>query len=152
MSGPSKAARGEPLDPASTRLLGELADVMIPGDERYPPASETNAVEFVVQQLSLDDAAALTALLRTAPAERGDLGGWLRQVEQEQSDCFALLRSYLYHGYYSSKRLLATLAQLGCEYRGAPQPKGFDIQEPPPQPATLRGGFLRTEEVRRVRA
>lgn len=152
MSGTFEPARVEPQDPSLPRWLRSVADVMIPGDERYPRASETTAVEFVVRHVSPDEAAALRDLLGSAPARAEDLGAWLRQVEREQPDRFALLRDYLYYGYYSSKRLLAALAQLGYEYRGAPQPAGFEIAQPPPRPATPRGRYLRTEEVGHARA
>lgn len=152
MTGASEPARRESLDRASAQALSQLADVMIPGDGRYPRASETTAVEFVVRHVTPEDAATLTNLLRSAPPRTEDLGTWLREVEREQADGFALLRAYLYYGYYSSKRLLAALAQLGSEYRGAPQPEGFVITEPPPRPATPRGGYSRTEEVRHVQA
>lgn len=152
MSGTFEPARVEPQDPALARWLGRVADVMIPGDERYPRASETTAVEFALRHVSPDEAAALRDLLGGAPTRAEDLSTWLRQIEREKPDRFALLREYLYYGYYSSKRLLAALAQLGYEYRGAPQPAGFVIAEPPPRPATPRGRYLRTEEVRHGRA
>lgn len=152
MSGASEPAWREQLESALARSLNELADVMIPGDGRYPRASETTAVEFILRHCSPDDAAVLTQLLRSAPTRTEALGDWLRQVERQQPDGFALLRNYLYYGYYSSKRLLAALAQLGYEYRGAPQPAGFVIAEPPPRPATPLGRYSRTEEVRHAGA
>lgn len=150
MSGASGPSESHWLEPALARTLSDLADVMIPGDDRYPPASETTAVEFVVRHLSEEEATALADLLRSAPTGTEDQGAWLRQMERDRGDRFALLRDHLYYGYYSSKRLLAALAQLGCEYRGAPQPAGFVITQAPPRPAAPRGRYSRTEEVRHV--
>lgn len=149
---PRSSDDGSRLSQPARDALAAVADAMIPGGEGYPPASETTAVEFVDRRARTDDLALLEDLLSGLDAgwDRDRVSSWIRDLERSDPGAFALLRSYLYHGYYVSKRLLAALAAKGMDYRGAPQPHGFKLDREPPRPARATGSFVSTEEVRRA--
>lgn len=74
----------------------------------------------------------------------------LEKVETENPELFAWLRAFVYHGYYSSPRVLAAMKDTGYGYHGAPQPLGYQISDDLLLPTKGRGSFIPTDEVSRA--
>jgi hypothetical protein len=128
-----------------------VATAMIPGGEGYPSGAEAQVVGFVQDRASADDVVALQQLMVRWPASSAsEAVVAATSMELEDPASFVYLRELLYHGYYSSHRVLAALTDRGYAYRGAPQPLGYEITETMSVPTVARGSYLPTEEVTRV--
>lgn len=152
-------------DPAEiAAILKDLVDVLLPGDERFPPASDAGSHGVVADRLvaqlgenALDDLAqAVTAcggpLTSLTPAERQAV---VRHMEEAQPEQFETLRMIAYHAYYESPAVVRAVRALGHVYNDAPQPAGyimapFDEGDPLQAPAHRRGHYVRTEDVARL--
>jgi hypothetical protein len=138
--------------PAELRSpLGDVGRVLIPGGQGYPSGGDTSVSRFIAARASAEDIAYLERLLPGLPfGDDERLREALSAFETEDPVSFARLRALIYHAYYSSPRLLAALADRGYDYHGAPQPLGYPLDQDPLVPTHTRGGYVRTEEVRRV--
>ena len=152
-------------DPAAiAAMLKELVDVLLPGDGRFPAASEAGIHGVVADRLvaqagesALDDLAATVAacggpLAPLGPAERQAV---VRRIEETRTELFETLRMIGYLAYYESPAVVRAVRALGHVYNDAPQPAGyamapFDERDPAQAPAHRRGAYVRTEEVARL--
>ena len=152
-------------DPAAiAAMLKELVDVLLPGDGRFPAASEAGIHGVVADRLvaqagesALDDLAATVAacggpLAPLGPAERQAV---VRRIEVAHPERFETLRTIGYLAYYESPAVVRAVRALGHVYNDAPQPAGyamapFDERDPAQAPAHRRGAYVRTEEVARL--
>ena len=149
---------------AIAAMLKELVDVLLPGDGRFPAASEAGIHGVVADRLvaqagesALDDLAATVAacggpLTPLGPAERQAV---VRRFEETHPERFETLRMIAYLAYYESPAVVRAVRALGHVYNDAPQPLGyamapFDERDPAQAPAHRRGGYVRTEEVARL--
>ena len=152
----------EPAEIAA--MLRELVDVLLPGDGRFPAASDAGAHGVVADRLmaqvgetALDDLAQTVAacggpLTPLDPAERQAV---VRRMEEAQPEQFETLRMVSYLSYYESPAVVRAIRALGHAYNDAPQPAGyamapFDESDPLQAPAHRRGGYVRTEDVARL--
>ena len=149
-------------DPAaSATMLRELVDVLLPGDGRFPAASDAGTHGVVAERLAtqvgetaLDDLARAIAacggpLTPLGPAEREAV---MRRFEETRPEQFETLRMVSYLAYYESPAVVRAVRALGHVYNDAPQPAGyamapFDEDDPHQAPAHRRGGYVRTEDV-----
>jgi hypothetical protein len=133
--------------------LALAADALVPGDGEYPPASAAQVPRFIEERASPDDLARLADLAQQYPLGSNEAAiAAVTALEQNDAVGFGWLREHVYHGYYASRRVLATMVERGYDYHGAPQPLGYDLPGSTPVPAGRNGSYIRTEEVRRATA
>ena len=152
----------EPAEIAA--MLKDLVDVLLPGDGRFPPASDAGTHGLVADRLvaqvgetALDDLAQTVAdcggpLTPLGPAERQAV---VRRMEETHPEQFETLRMVSYLSYYESPAVVRAVRSLGHAYNDAPQPAGyamaaFDESDPLQAPAHRRGDYVRTEDVARL--
>ena len=152
----------EPADIAA--MLRELVDVLLPGDGRFPPASDAGTHGLVADRLvaqvgenALDDLAQMLAdcggpLGPLSTTERKEV---VRRMEEAHPEQFETLRMVSYLSYYESPAVVRAVRALGHAYNDAPQPAGyamapFDESDPLQAPAHRRGDYVRTEDVARL--
>ena len=145
-------------------MLKDLVDVLLPGDGRFPSASDAGSHGVVADRLvaqlgetALDDLAQTVAacggpLGSLGPAERQAV---VRRMEEAHPAQFETLRMIAYHAYYESPAVVRAVRALGHVYNDAPQPAGylmaaFDETDPLQAPAHRRGHYVRTEDVARL--
>jgi len=127
--------------------LDALLDSLLPGGEGFPPASAANigaTVRARLEQLGGDAAARLAAALLVADGLAG--------LERDRPALFDLFRRVAYLAYYEAPAVIAAIRATGIDYRGAPQPRGYDLA--PFDPATDtpthgRGHWKTTAETER---
>ena len=152
-------------DPAAmAAMLRELVDVLLPGDGRFPAASDAGTHGVVADRLVAQSGeAALDDLAQTIEACGGPLGpldeserqNVVRRFEADYPEQFETLRMIAYLAYYESPAVVRAVRSLGHVYNDAPQPAGyamapFDESDPHQAPAHRRGHHVRTEDVTRL--
>ena len=152
-------------DPAAiAAMLRELVDVMLPGDARFPAASDAGTHGVVADRMVAQmGEAALDDLALTIEACGGPLGPLgvterqdvVRRFEAAHPEQFETLRMIAYLAYYESPAVVRAVRSLGHVYNDAPQSAGyvmapFDENDPHQAPAHQRGSYVRTEDVTRL--
>ncbi|MCY7401475.1 MAG: gluconate 2-dehydrogenase subunit 3 family protein [Nocardioides sp.] len=140
---------GLTIEPVLGEWVEAVSTALIPGNTDYPSAREAQVLEFVEQRVSPSDLELLGELSRHWPAA-GDPAAAVAAMEAADPTSFAYLRELVYHGYYSSQRVLAAMNDRGYAYHGAPQPLGYRIDETMIVPSRPRGHYLTTADVSRV--
>jgi hypothetical protein len=142
--------------------LAALVDVLVPGDDAFPPASEVGVQAKLADRLALMQGdGAVRALADALAAAGGPLhgldnearGGVLARVERERPDDFLLVRNIVYLSYYESPAVHEAIRAMGFTYHATPLPIGYEVGRFEPAtdtPRHGRGAFVRTDEVRRV--
>ena len=152
----------KPVELAAT--LKALVDVLLPGDERFPAASDAGTHGVVADRLVAQmGEAALDDLAQTieacggplAPLSRVERQAVVRRFEAAHPEQFETLRMIAYLAYYESPAVVRAVRSLGHVYNDAPQPAGyvmapFDESDPRQVPQHRRGGYVRTEDVTRL--
>jgi len=142
---------GLQLQPQLASYLGVLADALIPGTATCPSGREAQVVDFIRDRASQNDIDLLDQLSHLWPAAGADQAkAALETMERDDPISFAYLRELVYHGYYSSRRVLAVMADRGHGYHGAPQPLGYQIQDVMSRPTKARGSYIATGDVQHV--
>ena len=152
----------EPAEIAA--MLKDLVDVLLPGDERFPAASDAGTHGLVADRLvgqmgetALDDLAQAVAtcggpLEPLSATERKDV---VKRLEADHPEWFETLRMIAYLAYYESPAVVRAVRALGHVYNDAPQPAGyamspFDEDDSLQAPQHRRGHYVRTEDVARL--
>ena len=142
--------------------LAALVDVLVPGDDAFPPASEVGVQAKLADRWTVmqgDGAVhALIEALATAggPLARLDRDGRtavLTRIERERPDDFLLVRNIVYLSYYESPAVHEAIRAMGFAYHASPLPIGYDVgrfDSASDTPRHGRGAFVRTDAVRRV--
>ena len=153
------------IEPAEiAAMLRELVDVLLPGDARFPAASDAGTHGVVADRLVAQlGEAALDDLAQTIAACGGPLGPLgaterqevVRRFEADHPEQFETLRMIAYLAYYESPAVVRAVRSLGHVYNDAPQPTGyamspFDENDPHQAPTHRRGHYVRTEDVARL--
>jgi len=132
-------------DPA----LDALLDRLLPGDGSFPKASSLGIAATVRERLQVlggaDAQTRLAAALLVAD-------GSPERVERDRPVLFDLLRRAAYLTYYEAPEVVAAIRAQGIDYRGAPQPKGYDLAPFDPArdaPTHRRGRWNTTAETER---
>ena len=145
-------------------MLKDLVDVLLPGDGRFPAASDAGTHGLVADRLvaqvgetALDDLAQTVTdcggpLAPLSPADRWAV---VRRMEEAHPEQFETLRMVSYLAYYESPTVVRAVRALGHVYNDAPQPAGyamapFDESDPLHAPTHRRGHYVRTEDVARL--
>ena len=145
-------------------MLKELVDVLLPGDGRFPPASDAGTHGVVADRLVAQTGeAALDDLAQAVEACGGPLGPLsaserqevARRFEAAHPEQFETLRMIAYLAYYESPAVVRAVRALGHVYNDAPQPAGyamapFDEGDSLQAPSHRRGHYVRTEDVARL--
>ena len=156
-------------EPATTpaviaTMLKELVDVLLPGDGRFPAASDAGTHGLVADRLmaqtgesALDDLAQTLADCGgpLSPLSLEERQAVVRRMEETQPEQFETLRMVSYLAYYESPAVVRAVRALGHVYNDAPQPAGyamapFDESDPLQAPAHRRGHYVGTEDVTRL--
>jgi hypothetical protein len=147
---------------ALTAELAALVDTLIPGDHEFPPASAVGAQAKLADRLIvMRDAAALAELCAILNGCGGPLAALdsagraavLGRFERERPEQFLQLRNLAYLSYYDCPAAHEAIRALGFTYHAAPLPEGYEVGRFDPatdMPRHARGGYVRTEKVRRV--
>ena len=152
----------EPAEIAA--MLRELVDVLLPGNGRFPAASDAGTHGVVADRLVAQlGETALDDLAQTIEACGGPLGPLgaaerqdvVRRFEADHPEQFETLRMIAYLSYYESPAVVRAVRSLGHVYNDAPQPDGytmapFDENDPLQAPAHRRGHYVKTEDVARL--
>ena len=152
----------KPAEIAAT--LRELVDMLLPGDERFPAASDAGTHGVVADRLVAQmGEAALDNLAKTikacggplAPLSTAERQDVVRRLEADHPEQFEMLRMIAYLAYYESPVVVRAIRSLGHVYNDAPQPAGyamapFDESDPRQVPQHRRGSYVRTEDVTRL--
>jgi hypothetical protein len=142
---------GLTFSPELMGYLGAVATALVPGDGEYPSGSEAQVSTFIQDRSSEGDREVLLRLSSRWPADDADQAiAAVREMEAADPEAFLYLRELVYHGYYSSRRVLAAMADRGYGYHGAPQPLGYRIEEQMNVPSKVRGTYVSTDEVSRA--
>lgn len=140
---------GLSLSPEASATLGVVADAIIPAADGFPSATDAGVVAFVSDHMTPDEHRTLEALL--GGIELGaEPAGALRELERARPGDFVVLVTWVYQAYWCSHAALAALRRSGSDYHGAPQPFGYELPPFELVPATLRGSYVPTAEVRRA--
>ncbi|GAA1124791.1 hypothetical protein [Nocardioides aquiterrae] len=131
--------------------VATMAAALVPGGAGYPSGREAQVGRFVAERASGQDAEVLAAVAQRWPAgSDAEATASLVAMERDDPTAFAYLRELVYHGYYSSRRVLAAMIDRGYAYHGAPQPLGYPQSEELLVPSARRGSYTETTEVSRV--
>jgi hypothetical protein len=142
--------------------LAALVDVLVPGDDAFPCASEVGVQAKLADRLTLmrgEGAVGALALALDAAGgplarlDRDDRTAVVARVERERPEDFLLIRNVVYLSYYESPAVHEAIRAMGFTYHASPLPIGYDVgrfDAASDTPRHGRGGFVRTDEVRRV--
>jgi hypothetical protein len=142
--------------------LAALVDVLVPGDDGFPPASEVGVQAKLADRLiDMRGEGAVRLLIETLVAAGGPLArldgagrtAVLARIERERLDDFLLIRNIVYLSYYESPAVHEAIRGAGFTYHATPLPAGYDVGRFDPAadtPRHGRGAFVHTDEVRRV--
>jgi hypothetical protein len=142
--------------------LAALVDVLVPGDDAFPPASEVGVQAKLADRLTLmRGERAVHSLVEALAAAGGMLArldrdgrtAVLARIERERPDDFLLVRNIVYLSYYESPAVHEAIRAMGFTYHAAPLPVGYDVGRFDPAtdtPRHGRGSFVPTDEVQRV--
>ncbi len=149
--------------PAVAATLAAFIDVLLPGDDAFPPASAVGAHGLVADRVrnllggeALADFVALLddgqPFLDRPPHERVEV---VRRLERSVPEHFDVFRTVAYYAYYQNPVVIAAIRVLGHDYNDAPQPRGYVLPpfDPTPGvdvPIAPRGWYKRTEDVARL--
>ena len=149
---------------AIAAMLRELVDVLLPGDGRFPAASDAGTHGVVAERLAAQmGETALDDLAQNVGACGGPLGPLdaakrqdvVRRFQAKHPEQFETLRMIAYLAYYESPAVVRAVRSLGHVYNDAPQPAGyvmspFDENDPHQAPRHRRGSYVRTGDVTRL--
>lgn len=112
---------------ASDTRLAAVLDVLLPGGEGFPPASDVGLADWIMEQPRF--AGAVDWLLAALPDDdSADLTAALRALEDSQPEPFGALIVAAYSGYYTHRDVLAVIeAKAGYKAR-PPQPGGYALE------------------------
>ncbi|MEZ5670571.1 MAG: hypothetical protein R3F55_24670 [Alphaproteobacteria bacterium] len=142
--------------------LAALCDTMLPGDARFPCATDVGAqgvaadrLRMLVGQDGLDRIVAALAIGGGPLVGAADRNAVVAAFERAEPALFAAVRMALFTAYYESPAVVRAVRALGHDYNDAPQPRGyvmpaFDPADPLNAPPHRRGHFVATEAVQRV--
>jgi hypothetical protein len=155
-------------------ILDAALDALLPPTGSFPAPSATGLIDDFIRhrvpatgahdgalpfpRVDSDGLRGILATLATLRADLGEMTAALTAFEQEQPATFTALWRLAVYGYYSRPETIAAIQHdLASAYHGAPLPLGYahaidpwDASDPLQLPASPRGHYIRTEDVRRV--
>jgi len=106
-----------------------LAEVLLPGGDGFPSASETGMSELLSSRLA-SVAQRLQAAITAAGGPLGPLSPEQRhavvaRIEADEPLLFDELRKIVYLTYYEQEKVVAAIRALDLPYNAAPLPEGY---------------------------
>lgn len=149
---PSRAGHyGIRFTPELLAYLAAVAGALVPGSDEYPSGRQAQVSTFIQDRSSAQDQVLLEGLMVRWPADSDpEATRAVQAMEEGDPSSFAYLRELVFHGYYSSHRVLAVMADRGYAYHGAPQPLGYKITDVMAVPTKSRGSYIPTSDVHHV--
>ena len=147
---------------ASSALLADLIDVLIPGDESWPPARVVGVQAFVAIRLIEERGKEAFPRLMTALIHAGGpldgldepaRIGVVERFEREEPEMFGWLRDAAYIAYYENPFVGEVIKAKGHRYELRPHVTGYPLPRFDPArhtPRHGRGRYTPTDEVRPV--
>ncbi|HEY8446028.1 MAG TPA: gluconate 2-dehydrogenase subunit 3 family protein [Thermomicrobiales bacterium] len=149
------------------RTLAAFVETLLPGDDRFPPASAVGAQELLadrlrerfgasaVQELAQRLDARCSPGVSFAEADPSQRTEAVRRLQEEEPGYFSFLYSATCYAYYASPVVTAAIRALGHEYNDAPQPEGyalppFDFTPGVNVPRNPRGFYKQTNLIERI--
>jgi hypothetical protein len=116
------------VSPAATAsILAALVDLLLPGDDLFPPASAVGAqallAERIRQRFGPTGVADVVARLTTD----SELAAAAVRLERDDPVLFAFLYAATCFAYYQGPAVIAAVRALGHEYNDSPQPDGYEM-------------------------
>ena len=102
--------------------LARLLDVLLPGDERFPPGSTTQVASWLAERPE-QFRAALEAVLTVLPDVLTETDA--AAAEAAQPRAFATLLTGIYTAYYTDPVVRAVIERATGYSAGPPQPHGY---------------------------
>ncbi|MBZ9772249.1 gluconate 2-dehydrogenase subunit 3 family protein [Mesorhizobium sp. CO1-1-8] len=144
-------------------LLAAFVDVLLPGGDRWPSASQVGAQHAVLMRLfSKQGEAMLVSIAEILMAHKAPYEGLsadqrinaVAALEADQPAVFALLKGMTNYAYYESPAVVAAIDARGIPYRLTPHRDGYFIPafEASQTPKHHRGRFLTTDDITPVDA
>jgi hypothetical protein len=142
--------------------LMQFADVLLPGDDPFPAASESGMAEILLARLrdhpSSDLAQRVLAAVAAAggplasltPPERAAV---VARLEKSEPKLFDEIRKIIYITYYEQESVVAVIRALGIPYNVSPLPDGYPTEAfdaGRDAPRHCRGHWIATDHVTRV--
>lgn len=141
--------------PAIAATLAALVDLLLPGDDLFPPASAVGAQALLAERIRQRFGPAGVADVFTRLTSNGDIAGALVCLEIDDPVLFAFLYAATCFAYYQSPAVIAAIRALGHDYNDSPQPDGyampvFDFTPGVNVPMNPRGTFKWTDGIEPV--
>jgi hypothetical protein len=142
---------GPTMTPAATAAtLAALVDLLLPGDDLFPPASTVGAQALLAERIRQRFGPAGVADVVARLTTDAELPDALVRLELDDPVLFAFLYSATCFAYYQSPTVIAAIRALGHDYNDAPQPDGyamsrFDFTPGINVPMNPRGTFKWTD-------
>jgi hypothetical protein len=155
-------SHAETVDTRELEILTGVVDMLLPGGEGFPPASDVGTPGYMMAQLRPGE---LDGWLRPGLRAIDTLAGGdflaceamgqtdaLRRAEREHPAMFDRLLALAYYSYYAQPTVVQVIRSMGFQYNHAPQPLGYAMEEYDPNdpemlPQEPRGYYKRTEDV-----
>lgn len=112
-----------------------LVDVLIPGDDLFPPAATVGTQGLLAERLRQERGVDGVVEIATKLAETGPLVGadretqtvTVRTFEADNRSLFHLLYTITCFSYYQHPTVTAAIRALGHDYKDSPQPEGYEM-------------------------
>ena len=143
-------------------MLRDLVDTLIPGDERWPPASLAGVQGVVAMRLletrGEDALGELERAIAAAGGPLAELDAAARKrvvatFEANDATLFTLVRTATYLGYYENPAVIRQVQALGQPYQAVPIHRGYPQAPFDPArdaPRHGRGRYVPTAAVERL--
>jgi hypothetical protein len=152
------------MTPAATAAtLAAFVDVLLPGDDLFPPASTVGAQALLAERIRqrygpsgvAEAVAALSPDGSFAAATLEERADAVSRLETERPVLFAFLYTATCFSYYQHPAVIEAIRALGHDYKDAPQPEGyalprFDFAPGVNVPMNPKGRFKWTEFIEPV--
>ncbi|HEY7030414.1 MAG TPA: hypothetical protein VH482_03755 [Thermomicrobiales bacterium] len=137
-----------PATIAST--LAALVDLLLPGDDLFPPASATGAQALLAERIRQRFGPSGVADVVARLSADGELADAVGRLERDDPALFAFLYAATCFAYYQNPAVTAAIRELDHDYNDSPQPDGyamprFDFTPGVNVPMNPRGTFKWTD-------
>jgi hypothetical protein len=114
------------ITPVTTAAaLAAFVDVLLPGDDVFPPASAVGAQVLLAERIRQRyGGEAVTEVVAQLASGEG-VAEAVTRLERDEPELFAYLYAATCFAYYQSPAAIAAIRSLGHDYNDAPQPDGY---------------------------
>jgi hypothetical protein len=116
------------VTPAATAAtLAAFVDLLLPGDDLFPPASTVGIQAMLAERIRQRFGGDGVAEIVTRLTKGEELAEAVARLEGDEPALFAFLYSATCFAYYQSPAVIAAIRGLGHDYKDAPQPEGYEM-------------------------